>query len=59
MRFDWPLQVNDSVLEFTAPCHQLKWMLDSLLSMSLPAGAHQETALEHIQVLHAFADRDI
>ena len=63
MRFDWPLQVNDSVLDFTAPWHQLKWMRDSLLSMSLPAGAvesgHQETALKHIQGLHAFADRDL
>jgi len=63
MRFDWPLQVNDSVLDFTVPWHQLKWMRDSLLSMSLPAGAvesgHQETALKHIQGLHAFTDRDL
>jgi len=31
--------------------------------MILPAGAveseHQETTLKHIQVLHAFADRDL
>ena len=63
MRLDWPLQVNDSELNFTAPWREVRWMRDSLSLMSLPAGAaasrHQETALKHIQVLHDFADRDI
>jgi len=60
---DWPLQVNDSELDFTAPWRQVRWMQDSLKPMSLPVGAvtsgHHETALKHIQVLHGFADRDI
>ena len=62
MRLDWPLQVNDSELNFTAPWREVRWMRDSLSLMSLPAGAaasgHQETALKHIQVLQAFADRE-
>jgi len=63
IRLDWPLQVNDSELDFTASCRQVRWMQDSLKPMSLPVGVvtsgHHETALEHIQVLHGFADRDI
>jgi len=60
---DWPLQVNDSEHDFTAPWRQVRWMRDSLSSMSLPAGAvsseHKEAALKHIQGLHDFADRDL
>ena len=63
IRLDWPLQVNDSELDFTAPWRQVRWMQDSLKPMSLPVGAvtsgHHETALKHIQVLHGFADKDI
>jgi len=63
MRLDWPLQVNDSDLDFIAPWCQVRWMRDSLSPMPLPVGAvnngHQETALKHIQALHAFADRDL
>jgi len=60
---DWPLQLNDSELNFTAPWRQVRKMRDSLSPKSLHAGAvergHLETALKHIQVLHAFADRDL
>jgi len=63
IRLDWPLQVNDSELDFTEPWRQVRWMRDSLSPMSLPVGAvnsgHQETALKLIQVLHAFADTDL
>jgi len=63
MQLDRPLQVNDSELDFTAPCRQVWWMRDSLSPMSLPVNAvksgHQETTLKRIQVLHAFADRDL
>jgi len=63
MRLDWPLQVNDSELDFTAPWRQVQWIRDSLSAMPLPVGAiqsgHQETALKYIQVLHAFADRNV
>jgi len=63
MRLDWPLQVNDSKLDFTAPWRQVRWMRDSLSPLSLPVGAvtsrHQETAQKHVQVLHIFADRDL
>jgi len=63
IQLDWHLQVNDSEMYFTAPWRQVRWMRDSLSPMSLPVGAlesgHQETALKHIQVLHAFADRDL
>jgi len=63
IRLDWPLQVNDSKLDSTAPRRQVKWMRDSLSPMSLPVGAvksgHQETVLKHIQVLLAFVDRDL
>jgi len=63
MRLDWPLQVNDSELDFTAPWRQVRWMRDSLSPMSLPAGAvtseHKEAALKHIQDLHHFADRNL
>ena len=59
----WPLQVNDSELDFTAPWRQVLWMKDLLKPMSLPVGAatsgHHETTLKQIQVLHGFADRDI
>jgi len=60
---DWPLQLNDSELNFTAPWRQARWMRDSLSPMSLPAGVVErgqlETAFKHIQVLHVFADRDL
>jgi len=64
MRLDWPFQVNDIELDFTAaPWCQVRWMRDSLSPMSLPAGAvsseHKEAALKHIQGLHDFADRDL
>jgi len=63
IRLDWPLQVNDHELDFTAPWRQVRWMQNSLKPMFLPVGAvtnrHHETALKHIQVLHGFADRDI
>ena len=68
MRLDWPLQVNNSKLDFTAPWRQVRWMrnLNSLSPLSLPVGAvqsalsgHQETAQKHVQVLYAFADRDL
>jgi len=63
MRLDWPLQVNDSELDFTVPWRQVRWMRDSLSPMSLPVGVvtsgHQETAQKHVQALHAFADRDL
>ena len=63
IRLDWHLQLNDKKLDFTAPWRQVWWMQDSLTPMFLPVRAvengHQKTALEHIQVLHAFADRDL
>jgi len=63
IRLDWPLQVNDSELDFTAPFRQVRWMQDLLKPMSLPVGAvtsgQHERALQYIQVLHSFADRDI
>jgi len=34
IRLDWPLQVNDSELDFTAPWRQVRWMQDSLKPMS-------------------------
>jgi len=53
IRLDWPLQINDSELDFTAPWRQVQWMRDSLSPMALPVGAvtsgHHETALQHIQ----------
>jgi len=63
LQLDWLLQANDSVLDFTAPWRQVRWMRDSLSSMSLPAGTvapeHQGAALKHTQALHDFADRDL
>jgi len=63
MRLEWPFKVNGSELDFTSPWRQVRWMRDSLTPTFLPVRAvesgHQETALEHIQVLHAFADRDL
>ena len=50
-------------LDFTAPWRHVLWMRDSLSTLSLPVGAaksrHHETTLKHIQVLHAFSDRDL
>ena len=55
---DWPLQVNDSELDFIAPWRHVRRMRDSLSPLSLPVGAvksrKQETTPKHIQVLHAF-----
>ena len=58
LRLDWLLQANDSVLDFTAPWRQVRWMRDSLSSMSMPAVApeHQGATLKHIRALHNFAD---
>jgi len=58
LRLHWLLQANDSELDFTAPWRQVRWMRDSLSSMSMPAVApeHQGASLKHIRALHNFAD---